>query len=315
MTIEHSSTRMVEKPRGSTDLRPWNQHHRDGTAIGELWFQRSDPNAPDPALLLKLLFTTEPLSLQVHPDDAFARSVGLDHGKTEAWYVLSAAAGARVATGLKLQITTSQLRVSIEDGSIADLVQWRRVVKDDIVFIPAGTIYSIGPGLVLAEIQQRSDVTYRLFDYGRHRELQVDNAVSVADVGPAEIQPVQVSLSDSRTLLVANSYFVLERVEFSPGSRWEIDAKGETWFLVLEGQAQVGLMQASIGQAIFLEGGRAGTIVGSGGLKGLVAYLGPDIDAGVLHHHDGQIAACLLDHRPQPMQQQGTGTGLREVQS
>ena len=140
---------------------------------------------PDPALLLKLLFANEALSIQVHPDDAFARSIGLAHGKTEAWYILSATSNAKVAVGLKWRPTTQQLRTSIEDGSIADMVCWHPVRSGDIVFVPAGTIHAIGPGLVIAEIQQRSDATFRLFDFGRQRELHVDNAVTVAHAGPA----------------------------------------------------------------------------------------------------------------------------------
>jgi hypothetical protein len=82
VAIEHACMRVVRKPWGSTDLRPWSEIRQDGVAIGELWFQRPDMNAPDPTLLLKLLFTKEPLSIQVHPDDAFAQSIGLGHGKT-----------------------------------------------------------------------------------------------------------------------------------------------------------------------------------------------------------------------------------------
>src|SRR6188474_3248997 len=109
--------RAVRKPWGSTDLLPWSEVKADGAAVGELWFQRPDADAPASALLLKLLFTTEPLSIQVHPDDAFAHSVGLANGKTEAWYILSATPEAQVAVGLKRQLTAVQLRASIEDGS------------------------------------------------------------------------------------------------------------------------------------------------------------------------------------------------------
>ena len=161
----------------------------DGVAVGELWFQRPDANAPNPALLLKLLFTKEPLSIQVHPDDAFARSIGLANGKTEAWYILSATPEAQVAVGLKRQLTPPQLRASIEDGSIADLIQWRPVRKDDVIFVPAGTIHAIGAGIVLAEIQQSSDTTFRLFDHGRQREIHVDNAVAAANAGPPNASP------------------------------------------------------------------------------------------------------------------------------
>jgi hypothetical protein len=112
MAIEHASVRAVRKPWGSADLRRWSDIDDDGDAIGELWFQRADMNAPDPALLVKLLFTTEPLSIQVHPDDAFAQSNGMVHGKTEAWYVLSATPDAKVAVGLKRQLNAPQLRAS-----------------------------------------------------------------------------------------------------------------------------------------------------------------------------------------------------------
>jgi mannose-6-phosphate isomerase len=274
MAIERANVRAVPKPWGSTDLRPWSAIHADGDAIGELWFERSDLGAPVPALLLKLLFTTEPLSIQVHPDDAYARSIGLPHGKTEAWYVLSALPDAKVAVGLTRQIAAAQLRAAIEDGSIADLVRWHAVAKDDLIVVPAGTIHAIGAGLVVAEIQQRSDVTFRLYDYGRQRELHVDNGVAAAKAGPAECQSAQQRLSDTRTLLVAGLPFVLERIELAPKSNWEFRAEHETWVLVLEGYARVGLLSAFVGDAIFLEAERISMKVGSGGLKGLLAYLG-----------------------------------------
>ncbi len=105
MAIEHASVQVVRKPWGVTDLHPWSGIDGSDDAIGELWFQRIDQNAPSPALLLKLLFTSQPLSIQVHPDDAFARSIGLPNGKTEAWYILSATPDARVAVGLKRHLT------------------------------------------------------------------------------------------------------------------------------------------------------------------------------------------------------------------
>ena len=179
MAIEHAAVQAVRKPWGVTDLRPWSDIDGSGGAVGELWFHRPNQTAPASALLLKLLFTSEPLSIQVHPDDAFARSIGLPNGKTEAWYILSALPGAQVAAGLKRHLSPEQLRASIADGSIADLVQWRPVAKGDVVFVPAGTIHAIGAGIVLAEIQQHSDATYRLFDFGRQRELHADKAVAV----------------------------------------------------------------------------------------------------------------------------------------
>src|SRR3984885_13668288 len=115
MAIEHASVRVVRKPWGVADLHPWSGVDGSGDSIGELWFQRADRNAPPPALLLKLLFTSEPLSIQVHPDDDFARSIGLPNGKTEAWVILAALPDARIAGGLKCRITPHQLRGSIRD--------------------------------------------------------------------------------------------------------------------------------------------------------------------------------------------------------
>src|SRR5208283_5948537 len=118
----HACMQVVHKPWGSSDLRPWSELQAGGNPIGELWFQRTDLTAPPPALLLKLLFTNEPLSIQVHPDDAYAQSIGLPNGKIEAWYILSAAPEAKVALGLKRHINPEQLRGAIDDGSISDLV-------------------------------------------------------------------------------------------------------------------------------------------------------------------------------------------------
>lgn len=296
MAIEHACMRAVRKPWGSTDLRPWSDIHRDGVAIGELWFQRPDVNAADSTLLLKLLFTTEPLSIQVHPDDAFAQSIGLEHGKTEAWYILAATPDAKIALGLKRRLTPLQLRASIEDGSISDLVQWRGVSKDDVVFVPAGVIHAIGPGLVIAEIQQRSDATFRLFDHGRQRELHVENAVAAANAGPAECQSVPRRLTEARTVLVASPHFVLERIVLAPKSSWELSAEHETWFLVLEGYARVGLRTVFVGQAIFLEADCIRIRTGSDGLKGLVAYLGPEPIRDLLLDLDAQNADSTIRH-------------------
>ena len=276
MAIEHASVQVVRKPWGVADLHPWSSSDGSGDAIGELWFQRPDKNAPIPALLLKLLFTSEPLSIQVHPDDAFARSTGLPNGKTEAWYILSATAGARIAVGLKRNLTPRELRTSIKDGSIAGLTQWRPVAKDDVIFVPAGTIHAIGAGIVLAEIQQRSDATFRLFDYGRQRELHEDSAVAVSDAGPVRIQCPPRHLTAARTVLIANPHFVLERIDLPANSIWALNADQETWILVIKGHARIGLTNTTLGEAIFVEADRAGIEVGPDGMSGLIAYPGPD---------------------------------------
>jgi mannose-6-phosphate isomerase len=283
ITVEHASARLVRKPWGSHDLHPWSSLKPGVAAVGEIWFERAVMNAPDAALLLKLLFANEALSIQVHPDDAFARSIGMAHGKTEAWYILSATSNAKVAVGLKSRLTTQQLRTSIEDGSIADVVCWQHVRSGDIVFVPAGTIHAIGPGLVIAEIQQRSDATFRLFDFGRQRELHVDSAVAVAYARPTIARAVSRRLTDARTLLIACPYFVLERISLLQNSIWQLNAASETWLLVLEGHARVGPVSLSVGEAAFLDADRATIQVGTDNFSGLVAYQGTEPKQGLLY--------------------------------
>src|SRR5271156_2936561 len=220
MAIEHARADAVTKPWGVKDLRPWSDAGAGGNAIGEILYERTCNGAAVPALLLKLLFTSQPLSIQVHPDDAFAHAMGLPNGKTEAWYVLSAAPGAKVALGLSRRLTPQQLRSAIDDGSLSDLIVWHAVSANDVIFVPAGTIHSIGAGLVIAELQQRSDTTFRLSDPGRRRELHVENAVAVADTGPAAFQTRPKQFTDERTILVASPHFVFERISLPPASSW-----------------------------------------------------------------------------------------------
>jgi len=286
MAIEHAAVQVARKPWGVADLHPWSGIDGSGDAVGELWFQRVDKTAPDPALLLKLLFTSEPLSIQVHPDDVFARSIGLPNGKTEAWYILAATPDARVALGLKRHLTPGELRAAIRDGSIAALAQWRSVAKGDIIFVPAGTIHAIGAGIVLAEIQQHSDATFRLFDYGRQRQLHEDSAVAVSDARPAQAQAAPRQLTAVRTALIASPHFVLERIDLPANSGWVLNAGQETWMLVIEGHATIGSIGASVGDAVFAEADRADIEVGPTGISALVGYPGPDPTMSLLEKLD-----------------------------
>ena len=274
MAIEHARAHSLPKPWGVLDTRPWSSADQDGRTIGEVWYERSSATAATPALLLKLLFTDEPLSIQVHPDDAFAQSIGQLNGKTEAWYVLGAAPGAKVALGLKRRLTPQQLRHAIDDGSISDLVGWQTARVGDAVFVAAGTIHAIGAGLVIAEIQQRSDTTFRLFDHGRGRELHIENAIAVSDSGPAGLGVPPNRLTDARTLLISNSHFTFERIDLAPGSAWCMDAKRETWLLAIGGSARAGSFDLVTGDAIFAQFDRVDIRAGEGGLAGLVAYTG-----------------------------------------
>lgn len=272
MALELARLQAVSKPWGSHDLLPWSGTDHHGVAIGEIWFQRRDPDALEPDLLLKLLFTREALSIQVHPDDDAARTMGLPRGKTEAWYVLSAEPDATVGVGLKSELTGAQLRAAIADGSIATQVSWRKVAAGDIIFIPAGTIHAIGPGLVLAEIQQRSDTTFRLFDHGRGRELHVEAGIAAANAGPAAEQAPSRGLGNARTLLVASAFFVLERLELAPGSVWKLRARSETWLLVIAGHGRLGPAQAGVGEGYFAQDETLSVEAGEEGLTCLIAY-------------------------------------------
>ena len=274
MTIEHARAHALPKPWGVVDLRPWSDAQHDGGTVGEIWYERPDRPAADSLLLLKVLFTNQPLSIQVHPDDAFAHSMGLPSGKTEAWYVLSAAPGAKVALGLDRRLTHQQLRDAICDGSIADRIVWQPVSPGEVIFVPAGTIHAIGAGLVIAEIQQRSDATFRLFDHGRERELHIENAISVANAGPADSQVQQSQLTAERTLLVCNPHFVFERIDLAAGSSWCLDAERETWLLVLSGGAIAGSFDVVTGDAVFAQSDRVDIHPGALGMVGLVAYTG-----------------------------------------
>jgi len=274
MAAEQARVRLIPKPWGRTDLRPWNVHRDARTAIGEVWFERTDTQAPCPALLLKLIFTSAPLSIQVHPDDEFARSIGLAHGKCEAWYVLAAIAGARIALGLKHCLTPAQLRAAIGDGSIAEQVRWRVVRRGDTTLVPPGTIHAIGAGLVMVEIQQRSDTTFRLFDYGRGRQVHVDAAIAAANACRAARQAPLRKLTAARTLLAASPHFVLERLQLPADSVWKLAATGETWLFILAGRAWVGAIDVQAGSAVFLEADGTRIDVGSDDLAILVAYAG-----------------------------------------
>jgi mannose-6-phosphate isomerase len=293
MAIEHAAVQVVRKPWGVADLHPWSSVDGSGDAIGELWFQRADRDAPIPALLLKLLFTSEPLSIQVHPDDAFARSIGLPNGKTEAWYILSATPDARIAAGLKRCLTAQELHAAIQDGSIAGLTQWRPVSKGDVISIPAGTIHAIGAGIVLAEIQQRSDATFRLYDYGRQRELHENNAVAVSDAGPVQAQSDPRRLTAQRTALITSPHFVLERFDLPANSSWALNADRETWILVIDGRARIGPNNVAVGDVAFVEADRAGIKIGPDGMSALIAYPGPDTAVSLLQDSGEQMTKSV----------------------
>ena len=300
MVIEHACPHALPKPWGVKDLSPWSSARADGNTIGEIWYERSDNVAAAPSLLLKLLFTSQPLSIQVHPDDAYAHSMGLRSGKTEVWYVLSAVPEGKVALGLSRHLTPLQLRAAIGDGSIADLVVWRTVSANDVIFVPAGTIHAMGAGLVVAELQQRSDVTFRLFDYGRKRELHAESAIVVAETGPADFQVRPNQFTAERKLFASNPYFVFERIDLGPNSNWCLEAERETWLLVLSGSASAGSFDVAIGDALFAQADRLDIHTGADGMVGLAAYTG----GGPIPHLLQRLSPLGLIHVEPPREMQ-----------
>lgn len=169
--------RLVPRVWGSRDLQGWfpHRHAPEPEPIGEAWLT----SANDP-VLIKLLFPTERLSVQVHPDDAYAAAHGMGRGKTEAWYVIEAQLESRLGVGLRDQAAWGELAAACRAGRGAELLHWFPVQADDVVLVPAGTVHAIGPGVVLCEVQQPSDTTFRLDDYGRGRDLHLDHGLAVA---------------------------------------------------------------------------------------------------------------------------------------
>ena len=169
--------------------------------------------APQPErfpLLIKFIFPQEKLSVQVHPDDETARGAGLPCGKTECWYVLAAEPDPQVAVGLKRGVTRAQLREAIAGKRAEDLLNWVKVRAGEMIYVDAGTVHTIGPGVVLLETQQNSDTTYRLYDYGRPRELHVEQGLAATKekTGSGKVVP---SGQNGNLNLVTSPCFVVHR--------------------------------------------------------------------------------------------------------
>jgi mannose-6-phosphate isomerase len=174
------SATFVEKPWGRDHL-PAQFIAPTGKRIGEIWFSHPDQHL---ALMIKYLFTSAALSVQVHPNDAQAQARALPHGKDECWYILDAEPGAKLAIGTKSAMTAEQLESASRDGSILDHLHWHDAIPGHIYEIPSGTVHAIGAGISLIEVQQNIDLTYRLYDYGSDRELHLADGVAVAQTGP-----------------------------------------------------------------------------------------------------------------------------------
>ena len=284
---------------GWNDIRSWFPDAPPGI-IGEAWFTAPDnllgggmefgellrshpellgsarhPDHPDLCpLLVKFLFTTSRLSVQVHPKDDYAKRHHGCLGKTETWYVIDAEPDAAVALGLKQQLSPEQFRAAAESGEIEHHLDWRPVSAGDLVYVPAGTVHAIGPGLTICEIQQNSDITYRLYDYGRPRELHLDRGCDVADLRPYAESTAREQISAGREILVRCDCFTVEHWE--PSAAGLELASGLPHYLLLialSGAGTIGGAPFTRGQTWFVPAGvDAFTIDGNG--EWLAAYAG-----------------------------------------
>jgi mannose-6-phosphate isomerase len=205
-TLTRLETIVVEKPWGRTDI-PAAFGDFGGRRIGEIWF--AHPAGEKAPILVKFLFTSERLSIQVHPGDAAARAAGYPRGKEECWLVVDAEPDAELGVGLAAPTTRETLHDAALDGSITGMIDWRHAEAGDFVYNRAGTIHAIGGGLTIVEVQQNVDCTYRLYDYGRPRELHLDAGLAVAALGPRpDPRDGRITAADNR-LLVDGPHFRL----------------------------------------------------------------------------------------------------------
>jgi mannose-6-phosphate isomerase len=158
-----------------------------------------------------VIFAHEKLSVQVHPDDQLAQKYGQPRGKTECWYALTAEAGAEVAAGLKAGVTMDEVKAGIEGGTLEESLKMLSVRAGDMVYVDAGTVHAIWPGSVLLETQQNSDLTYRMYDYGRGRELHIERSLEAAQL-KTKAGKVAPKVLEDRTILLASPYFTVERI-------------------------------------------------------------------------------------------------------
>jgi len=231
-----------EKVWGRTRLSPWFPDAE--RRIGEVWYL-AEPELP---LLVKLLFTSERLSVQVHPDD------GEDgpRGKTEMWHILEAEPGASIALGFREPISHERLLESTRTGAIEQLLRWIPVKAGETYFTPAHTVHAIGGGIALCEIQQHCDVTYRLWDYGRPRELHVQQAVAVSDCGVHPGVVVPTPLGEGHELLVRSKHFVTESVRLAAGRKLQPSAKPCHLWICIEGLGSIGDEPVRLGEVWLL---------------------------------------------------------------
>ena len=294
------------RPWGRRDLRPWYVDTGMMEPVGEAWLTGPASVVETGAmagqtlaavaavegeallgagggaefpLLVKLLFPSDKLSVQVHPDDAHAQAMGQPRGKTECWYVLEAEPGATIALGMKPGATVDVVRAAIADGTMEAWMEWVPVSVGDMVFVDAGTVHAIGPGVVLLETQQTIDITFRMYDYGRPRELHVEQALKVMRMQTAAGK-VKPKTMDGFTRLIEQKYFVVDRYDVAAGSEVAVPGGRPGCLVGLSGVAAViggedGEVEMFPGRAVVVPAGCGGVTVEAGVLTSFVRCWAP----------------------------------------
>lgn len=241
-------TRMVEKVWGREAL-PTPFVAPQGQRIGEIWFA---PPPEIPQVLVKYLFTSQKLSVQVHPSELTA--LPGEAGKEECWLILDAQPGARLAIGFERPVTRAEIEAAALDGSIEQLLAWHDAKPGDLFYLPAGTVHAIGPGLALVEVQQTSDTTFRLYDYGRPRELHLERALAVAEGAPYPAHHRR-SIADG-PVLVDGPHFRLDRIEGAPDGATLAAYQDAALVLPLAGEVTTpgGIARAGAGECLVTQG-------------------------------------------------------------
>jgi mannose-6-phosphate isomerase len=281
------------RPWGTQDLSPIYPNRRFEEKIGEAWltgddckiangplagqtlaevserFQReligeAAPDARRFPLLLKFLFPHEKLSVQVHPDDEQARRVSQPWGKTECWYVAHAKAGAQIALGLKSGVTVAQLERAIQENRAEETLNWLNIYTGDMIYVCGGTVHTLGPGSVIVETQQQSDMTYRLYDYGRPRELHLKEGLAavktkVASGKVVRAAPIQIHGTKNRqAALVAGPYFVVDMFEMKDTQKLSTrDDSGKSSAQILVAVEGCGMVETASAEPVTLAKGDA----------------------------------------------------------
>jgi mannose-6-phosphate isomerase len=269
MTLLKLETIRVAKPWGRHDLWPgFVNPSADEEPVGEIWYDA--PNGTDPALMVKYLFTSERLSIQVHPNDAEAHERGHKRGKEEAWLVLAAEPDSTIALGTVRPLTSDELRAASLDGSIEDLMHWQPVKAGDVIYSPAGTVHAIGAGFTVIEVQQNVDLTYRLYDYGRPRELHLDDGVEVSKAVPFVNLASPRALENGMTRIVESDKFCIDRIGLDAGTSFSFIPPSMTWFVPVTGTGRINGQAFNAGQCWMLD--EACTIEADGPVDLLMAF-------------------------------------------